>query len=97
MPYGRTTVVGLPRTDIHTWLFANDNSPGFTAEVYALESGFLRAPPIPFIAGWSNGRKEPPPRLQELAERLTEMGSSPQSLLGVDETLPFRRQFEALR
>jgi hypothetical protein len=94
MPYGRTTFVGLPQTKLHTWFFANDNSPGFTAEVYDVESGFLRAPAIPFVAGWSDGRKEPPPRLQELADRLKKLGRSPQAVLGVDETLPLRDQYE---
>jgi hypothetical protein len=87
MPYGRTTVIGLPRALVHAWLFANDDSPGFSAETYDLTSGFLRAPAIPFVAGWSDGRHEPPQRLQDLARSLKEQGTSPKSILKLDEAL----------
>ena len=97
MPYGRTTVVGLPSTNIHAWFFANDSSPGFGAESYDLSEGSFRAPAAPFVAGWSNGRHDPPRRLAMLAERLKEQGLTPRSLLGIDESLAQGEQYVEMR
>ncbi|HUS37588.1 MAG TPA: carboxypeptidase-like regulatory domain-containing protein [Verrucomicrobiae bacterium] len=97
MPYGRTTVVGLPQGTFHAWFFANDNSPGFASETFTLGGDFLRAPKTRFIAGWSDGRKDPPARLKELADRLTAAGLRPATLLGIDESAPMGEQQARLR
>jgi hypothetical protein len=97
MPYGRTTVVGLPQGTFHAWFFANDNSPGFASETFALSGDFLRVPKTRFIAGWSDGRKDPPARLKELSDRLAAAGLRPAKLLGIDESEPMGKQQARLR
>ena len=71
MPLGKTTVLGVPDKPLYAFLFAPDNSPGFASiEVPSPRGGLARVPKEPFVAGWSNGRKTPPPKLAELIEFL---------------------------
>ena len=71
MPSGRTTVIGAPDQPLYAFFFAGDNSPGYAAvTVPASQGGLVRVPPEQFIAGWSNGRKDPPPKLAELTQFL---------------------------
>lgn len=69
MPLGQTTVIGVPDAPLYAFAFAPDDSPGFASiKVPASASGLVRVPAEPFVAGWSNGRKTPPPELAELLE-----------------------------
>ena len=71
MPRGKTTVIGAPDDPLYAFFFAADNSPGFAAvKVPASHGGLVRVEKEPFIAGWSDGRKTPPPKLAELLEFL---------------------------
>lgn len=97
MPYGRTTVVGLPKDTIHAWFFVNDNSPGFAADTYEMREPYLRAPQISFVAGWSDGRHDPPERLKTLSVLLSQHGVTPYSLLGMDKELPMAKQLAQLQ
>lgn len=69
MPYGRTTIVGLPSTPVHAFYFANDNNPGFATQIIEPQ---ITGPidNIPFVAGWSNGRHEPTEDLRPLMDLL---------------------------
>lgn len=82
MPGGRTTVIGAPRGTVHAFFFAPDNSPGYAADSYEV-GDFTRAPTIPFVAGWSDGRHDPPPRLQRMAELLQQNQWHAESVLGL--------------
>lgn len=71
MPLGKTTVLGVPNQPLYAFLFAPDNSPGFASiEVPAPKGQLVRVPMEPFVAGWSDGRKTPPPKLAALIEFL---------------------------
>jgi hypothetical protein len=93
MPSGRTTMVGVPPGTFHAWFFANDNSPGFAAETFVMDKAFVRVPKIPFVAGWSDGRHDPPARLKELSNRLSMVNLTARGLLGIDENLSIQQQF----
>lgn len=68
MPLGQTTVIGVPDKPLYGFLFAPDNSPGYVQlTIQPSPTGFTQVPAEPFIAGWSNGRKTPPPDLAKLA------------------------------
>jgi len=66
MPYGQTTLLGLPAGSFHVALFANDNNPGFGAADIELREGEIADAKIPIVASWSTGHKNPPPRLEKL-------------------------------
>ena len=67
-------------------MFALDNSPGFAAiTIPPPESGLVRLPAEPFVAGWSDGRKTPPPNLAELMEFMKTHELSVQQLLNIPE------------
>ncbi|MBN2474932.1 MAG: hypothetical protein JXB62_10020 [Pirellulales bacterium] len=66
MPKGKTTVYGLPEGKVHFVLFANDDSPGFGAGEANVKSGKITDAYAPIVAGWSDGRHDPPPRLVPL-------------------------------
>lgn len=84
MPYGKTTVIGVPDQPLYAFLFAADNSPGFASvKVPAAAGRLVRVPSEPFIAGWSNGRKTPPADLAELQRFLDEHSLSVGKLLDI--------------
>lgn len=86
MPLGKTTVIGVPDQLVYAFFFAPDNSPGYaTVEVPKSEAGLVRVPPQPFVAGWSNGRKIPPPELAELGKFMDEHTLTPLQLLNIPE------------
>jgi len=68
-PRGRTLrISGLPERDIQAVIFANDNSPGFGATLYA---SLPETPQkMPIVAGWSDGQHEPPPRIRHIMDVL---------------------------
>ncbi len=73
MPYGRTTVRGLPRGTVYAFFLAADNSPGFAHEGFEV-GPIERVKRVPFVAGWSDGRKEPPPGIRRVMELLVKHG-----------------------
>ncbi len=84
MPLGKTTVIGVPEKPLYAFFFAPDNSPGSaTVEVPVTEAGLVRIPPEPFVAGWSNARKTPPPKLAELMEFMDAHSLTPDQLLNI--------------
>jgi len=86
MPLGKTTVIGAPDNPFYAFFFAPDNSPGFAAiNVPASQSGLVRLSAEPFVAGWSDGRKSPPPRLAELMKFLDEHSLTTQDLLDIPQ------------
>ncbi len=86
MPLGKTTVIGSPNKPVYAFMFAPDNSPGFAAiTIPPPESGMVRLPAEPFVAGWSDGRKTPPPNLAELIEFMKTHELSVQQLLNIPE------------
>lgn len=72
MPHGRTTIYGLPAGVVHLGAFAADNNPGFGGAQCELMAGRTSFVKIPLIASWSDGHKQPPPRLEPLVKRLSE-------------------------
>jgi hypothetical protein len=86
MPLGKTTVIGVPGVPLHAFFFAADNSPGFaTVEVPVSNVGLVRVPAEPFVAGWSDGRKTPPPELAKLMEFMEAHALTPEQLLNIPE------------
>ncbi len=86
MPLGKTTVIGVPGVPLHAFFFAADNSPGFaTVEVPVSNVGLVRVPPEPFVAGWSDGRKTPPPELAKLMGFMETNALTPDQLLNIPE------------
>jgi len=86
MPLGKTTVIGVPVRPLYAFFFAPDNSPGFaTVEVPASDTGLVRVSPEPFVAGWSDGRKTPPPKLAELMEFMDSRSLAPNQVLKIPE------------
>jgi hypothetical protein len=84
MPLGRTTVIGVPDKPLYAFFVAPDNSPGYaTLGVPASKSGLVRMPAEPFVAGWSNGRKTPPPKLAELMKFMDAQSLKTQTLLNI--------------
>lgn len=84
MPLGETTVIGVPNQPVYAFFFAADNSPGFaTVEVPVSDTGLVRVSPEPFVAGWSDGRKTPPPKLAELSEFLESHVLTPRQVLNI--------------
>ena len=82
MPLGKTTVIGVPDKPLYAFFFAADNSPGFaTVEVPVSDAGLVRIPPEPFVAGWSDGRKTPPPNIAKLMEFMDAHSLTPDQLL----------------
>jgi hypothetical protein len=85
MPYGRTVVVGMPREEVHAFFFAADNNPGYAAASYEVP-GYERAAKVPFVASWSDGRHDPPPRLREVQELLRRHGMTAFAAVGLTPT-----------
>jgi hypothetical protein len=84
MPYGKTTVIGVPNQPLYAFFLAADNSPGFASvKIPATAGGLVRVPPEPFLAGWSNARKTPPPKLAELIRLLDEHSLTVEKLLDI--------------
>lgn len=73
MPLGDTTVRGLPAGTVHFALFAPDNVPGFGAGSARVVAGKSVMGSAPFVAEWSDGVHEPPPRLRSLAARVAKL------------------------
>ena len=89
MPYGRTTVLGLPPGTVHAFFFAPDNSPGFAAGRFEVDG--LRARRAPFVAGWSDAQHDPPPRIREVMDLMRRHNLHADRLLGIDPSLPPQR------
>jgi len=86
MPLGKTTVIGVPDKPLYAFFFAPDNSPGFAAiRVPEPKSGLVRMSAEPFVAGWSNGRKEPPAKLADLMAFLDGHSLTVGQLLNIPE------------
>ncbi len=86
MPLGKTTVIGVPPEPIYAFFFAPDNSPGFTSiEVRPSRNGYTRVTAEPFVAGWSDGRKTPPPKLKELIDFLDQESLKISELLQIPQ------------
>ena len=66
MPDGVTTVRGLPAGKLYVSMFAADNVPGFANAEVEIKPDQTTRLSTPFVAGWSDGRHDPPPRLQPL-------------------------------
>lgn len=82
MPGGRTIVIGLPLAPVHAFYFAADNSPGFASQV--LHPSLLAlAPRVPFVAGWSDARHDPPPGLKKIMKIIEQNNLDPALLLGM--------------
>ncbi len=74
MPEGRTTVHGLPEGTVYVAMFAADDVPGFLdakVQIKAGQTTFL--PFTPFVAGWSDGRHDPPPELAPIFDEIKAM------------------------
>lgn len=84
MPYGKTTVIGVPDRTLYAFFFAPDNSPGYaTVEVPAARSGLVRMGSERFVAGWSDGRKTPPAELAELMDFLEKHSLTASQVLAI--------------
>ncbi|MCU0914284.1 MAG: right-handed parallel beta-helix repeat-containing protein [Planctomycetes bacterium] len=71
MPGGRTVVHGLPEGRLHVAMFAADNVPGFLdAQVQIRPGQTTLLPCTPFVAGWSDGRHDPPPELVPIYDEI---------------------------
>lgn len=88
------TYHGLPDGEVHVAMFFYDNRPGSaagTATIRADETATLRPHAI---AGWSDGRKDPPPSLAPLTEKLTATQWQLEHLLGdLPDEVRRRRDF----
>lgn len=82
MPSGRTTIIGLPPGPVHAFFFAADNSPGYATQTYTPQLA-SPAPKIPFVAGWSDGRHDPPEDLKKLMEQMEKENIYLEKLLGL--------------
>lgn len=102
MPLGQTTVIGVPDKPLYAFLFAPDNSPGYAQlTIQPSPTGFTNVPAEPFIAGWSNGRKTPPPKLARLAALLEAHSLTATQVLKLpklnkDNAVAFRDRMQAL-
>lgn len=71
MPYGETTITGLPEGDVYFAMFAADNSPGFIdGQVHIKANETTEPGRIQFVAGWSDGRHNPPEELRPVFEEI---------------------------
>jgi len=74
MPGGRTVVSGLPEGTVYVAMFAADNVPGFLHAQVQIKAGQTTVLPFtPFVAGWSDGRHDPPPELMPIFEEIKAM------------------------
>ncbi len=74
MPGGRTVVYGLPEGTIYLAMFAADDVPGFLDAKVQIQAGQTTILPFtPFVAGWSDGRHDPPPELVPIYEEIKAM------------------------
>lgn len=94
MPYGRTTVIGVPREEVHAFFFAADSAPGFAVQKFRVR-GFERPQRVPFVASWSDGRHEPPAKIRRTMEVMKKHGLRAAELLGVDSNLSPQQRHEA--
>lgn len=77
------TLVGLPKSEtISVSLFNYDNSPGIGGHTFDLSSN--QPALLPIYAAWSNGKYEPPPRLEKLTQFLEKNKVDVHQLTGVD-------------
>jgi hypothetical protein len=74
MPGGRTVVYGLPEGTVYLAMFAADDVPGFLDAKVQIQAGQTAILPFtPFVAGWSDGRHDPPPELVPIYEEIKAM------------------------
>lgn len=86
MPLGKTTVINAPAKPLYAFFFAPDNSPGFaTVSAPPSKHGLTIVSAEPFVAGWSDGRRTPPPKLAELSNWLDERDLKIDKLLNIPE------------
>lgn len=94
MPYGRTTVVGVPREKIHIFFFAADSAPGFAVQTCQVR-GFQRLQRVPFVASWSDGRHEPPAKIRRTMELIKKHDLRVDKLLGLTRDLSQQQREKA--
>ncbi len=70
MPRGKTIVHGLPEGTVYFTLFAADNVPGFGAAQAEIKAGKTTFGYASLVAGWSDGRHDPPPELADLLDEV---------------------------
>ncbi|MEM6854028.1 MAG: carboxypeptidase-like regulatory domain-containing protein [Planctomycetota bacterium] len=70
--HGPAIYRGLPATTLHVSMFFYDNRPGAAAGSVTLRPNEVSTLAPHAVAAWSDGRKQPPPRLQPLMDRLIE-------------------------
>lgn len=75
MPYGETTVSGLPEGKVYLVLFAADSAPGFGAAEVEVRSNATAVVNVQMVASWSNARHDPPERLRALFEEMNSLVS----------------------
>jgi carboxyl-terminal processing protease len=107
MPYGETTIYGLPAGKVYLALFAADNNPGWGAGQAVIQPHRTTVAYVPIVASWSDGHHDPPDRLLPLVEevrtlRSTEGFSLPGFLVaqGIDlapQTERWQREAEVAR
>lgn len=74
MPGGKTVVRGLPEGTVYLAMFAADDVPGFLDAKVQIQAGQTAILPFtPFVAGWSDGRHDPPPELVPVYEDIKAM------------------------
>ena len=74
MPSGKTVVHGLPEGMVYVAMFAADDVPGFLDAKVQISAGQATVLPFtPFVAGWSDGRHDPPPELMPVYEEIKAM------------------------
>lgn len=73
---------GLPTGELHAAMFFYDNNPGAAGGSVVIEPGLTAELRPHATASWSNGRKDPPPRLAPLTDKLIEHGWAREDVLG---------------
>ncbi|MBN2588823.1 MAG: hypothetical protein JXA96_03090 [Sedimentisphaerales bacterium] len=76
MPYGKTTVLGLPEGKLYIAMFAADSIPGWlNGQVEIKANSTTKLEYIPFVNGWSNSRHDPPEELLPVFNEVKEIAS----------------------
>jgi hypothetical protein len=86
MLLGKTTVLNAPNSTIYGFLYAADNSPGSAQVTIAqTQAKYVAVPAVPFIAGWSDGKKTPEGQVAKLINLLTEKKLTVSKILEIPE------------
>jgi hypothetical protein len=77
MPYGRTTVLGLPEGTTYVAMFASDSVPGWLDGKAEIKSNAtIKLDYIPFVNSWSDSRHDPPEELLPVFEEAREIAET---------------------